>query len=221
MNRIMVVSPHPDDETLGAGGSLLKYKNQGKDIFWLNITNMSENYGYAQERVSKRNDEIRLVNERYGFRDFLNLELEPAGLEKYSFSDIYPQVADFLLQVKPDTLILPNPSDAHTDHEAVFRWLSPFTKSFRYPFIQKVLVMEILSETEFSMEDTAFKPNYFVDISDFMDEKVEMMKLYETEIGSGNFPRSERNIRALGTLRGSMSDSFYAEGFRLVKYVEK
>ncbi|MDO4720818.1 MAG: PIG-L family deacetylase [Peptostreptococcaceae bacterium] len=221
MNRIMVVSPHPDDETLGAGGSLLKYRNQGKDIFWLNITNMSEDYGYAQERVGKRNDEIRLVNERYGFRDFLNLELEPAGLEKYTFSEVYPRIADFLLEVKPDTLILPNPSDAHTDHEAVFRWMSPFTKSFRYPFVQKVLVMEILSETEFSMGNTGFKPNYFVDVSDFMDEKIEMMKLYESEVGSGNFPRSERNIRALGTLRGSMSDRFYAEGFQLLKYVEK
>lgn len=36
--KIMVISPHPDDETLGAGGSLLKLKHLGNKIYWLNIT---------------------------------------------------------------------------------------------------------------------------------------------------------------------------------------
>lgn len=49
--RILVISPHADDETLGAGGTLLKYKNQGHNIFWLNVTDMKEEYGYTKERV--------------------------------------------------------------------------------------------------------------------------------------------------------------------------
>ncbi len=38
--KTMVVSPHPDDETLGAGGSLLKLKEAGSQIYWLNITDV-------------------------------------------------------------------------------------------------------------------------------------------------------------------------------------
>lgn len=219
MNRIMVVSPHPDDETLGAGGMLLRCKREKKAIFWLNVTNMKEDYGYDQRRVQERNQEIELVRKEFDFDEFCNLELEPAGLEKYSFSDVGEKIATFVRKMKPDTLVLPYPRDAHTDHRAVFDWMMPFSKSFRYPFVDKVLLMEIVSETEFSTYETAFTPNFFVDISDDMDEKIEIMKIYKSEMGEGFFPRSERNIRALGTFRGSIANCMYAEAFRIHKWI--
>ncbi|MCI8314828.1 MAG: PIG-L family deacetylase [Lachnospiraceae bacterium] len=43
--KIMVISPHPDDETLGAGGSLLKLKHLGNKIYWLNITDANAGGG--------------------------------------------------------------------------------------------------------------------------------------------------------------------------------
>ena len=45
--NVLVISPHPDDETLGAGGALLKFKDMGNKIFWLNVTNMKTEYGYV------------------------------------------------------------------------------------------------------------------------------------------------------------------------------
>lgn len=220
MNRIMVVSPHPDDETLGAGGTLLKLREQKKDLFWLNITNMKTEYSYDLEKVKRRNAEIDEVKMRYGFDDFVNLELEPAGLEKYHFSDVYDYIAEFLMKNRPDTLILPYEHDSHSDHAMVFRWLYPFTKSFRYPFIKKVLIMEIVSETEFSSLEYAFKPNFFVDISEFIEKKIEIMNIYKSEMGGEIFPRSERNIRSLAGFRGCIAGSSYAEGFRVLKYID-
>lgn len=45
MKNVMVISPHPDDETLGAGGSILKLKNMGNEIFWLNVTDVKPGGG--------------------------------------------------------------------------------------------------------------------------------------------------------------------------------
>jgi len=76
---------------------------------------------------------------------------------------------------------------------------------------------ETLSETENNFfQEKSFKPNVFVDISQYLDEKVEAMKIYEDEIGHFPFPRSEKNIRALATVRGSQSGFTAAEAFELI-----
>lgn len=51
--KIMVISPHPDDETLGAGGTLLRYKSEGHQIYWLNITNVEGNGRWSKSFVEK------------------------------------------------------------------------------------------------------------------------------------------------------------------------
>ena len=46
------------------------------------------------------------------------------------------------------------------------------------------------------------------------------MKVFESEIGKHPFPRSERNIRALGTLRGATCRCDYTESFTLIKEIK-
>ena len=93
---------------------------------------------------------------------------------------------------------------------------------FRYPFIKKIYMMETLSETEFapSTKEDSFVPNVFVDISDFMDRKIEIMKLFESEIKEHPFPRSEENIKALAIFRGASCGCRYAESFMLLKEIK-
>ena len=81
--------------------------------------------------------------------------------------------------------------------------------------------METLSETEFSppMKQNSFIPNTFVDISKFINKKIQIMKIYESEFGKHPFPRSEKNIRALATFRGASSGCQYAESFMLLKEI--
>jgi len=117
---------------------------------------------------------------------------------------------------------LPFKSDVHSDHRKIFEAAYSCTKSFRYPFIKKIYMMEVLSETEFALstKDDSFVPNVFVNISDYIDKKVEAMNVYKSEIDSHPFPRSEENIRALATYRGATSCCNYAESFMLIKEVK-
>jgi len=82
-------------------------------------------------------------------------------------------------------------------------------------------MMETLSETEFapSTKEDSFIPNVFVDISEHMEKKIQIMKCYKSEIEEHPFPRSERNLRALGTLRGATAGCNYAESFMLLKEI--
>ena len=81
--------------------------------------------------------------------------------------------------------------------------------------------METLSETEFapSIKKDSFIPNTFVDVSKYLNKKIKIMKIYKSEILKHPFPRSERNIKALASFRGSTSGCKFAESFMLIKEI--
>jgi len=215
---ILIVAPHPDDETLGAGGYILKQKLFGNQVFVLNMTHMKEDYGYSSERIQKRDKEIVKMIESYTLDGFYNLELKPAGLDTYPESEIILKISGIIDKVKPSVIILPYRFDIHSDHRITFDLCYSCTKTFRYPYIKKILVMEVLSETEYSIN--GFQPNYFVDISEFIEKKIEILKIYKSEIKRHPFPRSELAVRAKSLLNGSIAGVEYAEAFVLLKQIE-
>lgn len=217
--NILVVSPHPDDETLGAGGLLLKNNKEGGSSSWLNITSIENDDRFSIEIQEKRASEIKKINEYFGFKRSFNLKYQTTRLDEINDTEAIGRISEIILEVQPDTIILPDFNDAHRDHEIVFNWCFACTKVFRYPFIKRIMTMEILSETDFGKPLNYFNPNFFVDISEFMNGKIEAMKIYESELGEPPFPRSEENIRALGTLRGGQAGFRYAEGYKLIKYI--
>jgi len=215
--KILVVAAHPDDETLGCGGSLLKHKANGDEINWLICTTIDKNQNYYQTREK----EINKVSKLYAFNSVHSLRLKTMKIDEYSISKLIEKISKVINKVKPNIIYLPFKGDVHSDHRRIFEASYSCTKSFRYPFIKKIYMMETLSETEFapSTKEDSFIPNTFVDISKHMDKKIQLMQIYKNEIGKHPFPRSERNIRALGTLRGATCGYEYAESFMLLKQI--
>ena len=127
-------------------------------------------------------------------------------------------MASVVNQVRPHEIYIPYPHDAHSDHSVVFDCASAFIKPFRYPFIQAAMCYETLSETEFNFTPGSydFKPNYFIDISEFIDKKIELALVYKSEFKKHPFPRSDGNIRALAHLRGATCASQSAEAFMIL-----
>lgn len=219
--NVLVVSPHMDDETIGAGGTLCRYIAQGHHVYWLNIANTKEEYGHDPALVALREQQRLQVAEAYPFSGAYDLKLCPACLKDYRDGDVIPQIQTVMEEVRPEVLILPYGQDIHSDHGVVFRWCLPFTKSFRYPHVKMVLLMEILSETDFCDPAEAFRPNYFVDISAHLERKIQLLKCYGQELGEHPFPRSEDNIRALAHLRGTVAGTQAAESFQLFRCLDK
>lgn len=223
MKNIIIISAHPDDEVLGAGGTLLKHQKNGDNIYWLITTNISEQQGFSKERVESRQEEIKKVAQRLGVKKTFLLNYPTMTLSSSSIIKMVPEISKVFLEVEPEIIYCLNRSDAHSDHRITFDAVMACTKSFRYPFIKQVLMYECISETEFApnLPEKVFMPNYFVDISPFMEEKLEIMKIYESEIGEHPFPRSIKNIEALAIFRGASVGVEYAEAFQLIKYIDK
>lgn len=221
MNKVIVVSAHPDDETLGAGGTLLKHVANGDEVYWLIVTNVFEHQGFSKARVDSRQAEIDAAAKAFGFKKVFNLNYPTMSLSGSSLIKMVPEISKVFMEVEPNIIYCLNRSDAHSDHRVVFDAVMACTKSFRYPFIKTVLMYECLSETEFApaLPEKMFVPNYFVDISNFFDSKISIMKIFESELGEHPFPRSIRNMEALATFRGANVGVKYAEAFQLIKMI--
>lgn len=76
--KVMVISPHPDDETLGGGGSILKSRDLGNKIYWLNVTDVGVGNKYNEEFIEKRKIQVSKIKAYYGFEKFINLKFPPA-----------------------------------------------------------------------------------------------------------------------------------------------
>ena len=223
MKKVIVISAHPDDETLGVGGTLLKHKNNGDEIFWIIITDIFEKDGSSKERVNSRKKEIDMVSSMYGFSKVYKLGYSTAKLNTTHIPELIHSISEIFIEVSPEVIYCMNRSDAHSDHRIIFDATFSCTKSFRYPTIKKILMYECISETEFApaLIEKVFVPNYFVDITDYIDDKLKIMKVYESELSKPPFPRSIENIKALALFRGSSVGVKYAESFHMLKYIDK
>lgn len=223
MKNVIVISAHPDDEILGAGGTLLKHKSKGDNLAWVIVTTMSEEQGFSKNKIIKREKEIEKVSQMVGFSNVYRLNYHAATLNSNSINDMVPEISSIFSEFMPEIIYVMNRSDAHSDHRYTFNSVLSCTKSFRYPFIKKVLMYECISETEFApqLHEKVFIPNYFVDISDFLEQKLKIMQVYKSELGEHPFPRSERNIEALATFRGASVGVEYAESFQILKLIDK
>lgn len=221
MTKVLVVAPHADDESLGCGGTILRHVSEGDDVNWLLVTGMSKDSGFTENQIKAREEEIIQVHARYGLSERYELYLPPAALDRLPKGEIVSAISTIIKRVEPEIVYTVYRNDAHSDHEIVFDAVISSTKSFRYPFIKRVLAYETISETDFGMkpEDGGFRPNVFNNISDFLDEKLNILDIFESEMGDFPFPRSRKALTALSQLRGAQSNCEAAEAFMLIKEI--
>ena len=213
--RTLVVAPHPDDETLGVGGTLLRRKSEGAETAWLIMTEIDVLQEYKSRQ---RKSEILRVSEIMGFDAIYELRLPTTKLDQVPMVELVQRIGKVVKEFQPSEIFLPHPSDVHSDHKVTFEAAISCTKWFRNPSVKRILAYETLSETEFGLSKVHnFHPNYYVNIESFVDQKIMAMNIYESEISNFPFPRSEESIRSLSSLRGSSSGFKAAEAFELLK----
>lgn len=222
MKKALFVAPHADDETLGCGGTILKLAKKGYEIHWLLVTGMTIEGGFTQSQIKDRKLEIEQVTKKYGFVGVHELNFMAAKLDCVAKSELVDAISTVISKVKPEHVYTAFRNDAHSDHEIVFDAVVSSTKSFRHPYIKRILTYETLSETDFSLKPghSTFQPNFFVNIEDYIEEKIALMSIFNSEMGEFPFPRSVKAIEALSMLRGVQAGCRNAEAFMLLKEID-
>ncbi len=216
--KTLVVAPHPDDELLGCGGTLLRRKAEGAYLGWLIVTGVSQGMGWSTAQIQQREEEIAQVASELGVERVYKLGLPTTRLDTFPMGEVIQKFSKVFREFAPEEVLIPYRGDVHTDHRIVFDAASACCKWFRYPSVRRVLAYETLSETEFGLDAHAgFHPNVFVDISSFLERKIKLLQIYKSELGSFPFPRSETAARALGKYRGATAGFAAAEAFTMLR----
>lgn len=219
----LVVAPHPDDETLGCGAVLLRLATETNHrCSWCIVTRMTSDAGYDEATIACRDQEIRTVSQAYGFSSVHQLPFVAATLDETPTGKLISAMADVFEAVRPQTVLLPFPNDAHSDHRRTFAIASAGLKWFRRPHVQRILCYEVPSETGFNYDPTAarFVPNVYIrSTREYLNKKINIMRTYANEMQEFPFPRSAEAIDALARWRGSECGAEAAEAFALVREV--
>ena len=173
--------------------------------------------GVVARKVQQREEEIEQVSAGLGIDQVYNLGFPTTKLDAFPMGEVIQKFSEVFRDFEPEEVLIPHRGDVHTDHRIVFDAASACCKWFRYPSVRRVLTYETLSETEFGLDpNTKFSPNIFLNISDFLERKLELLDIYESELGNFPFPRSKNTICALAAYHGSHSGFEAAEAFELL-----
>jgi LmbE family N-acetylglucosaminyl deacetylase len=218
--NILVLSAHPDDETLGCGGTLLKHRAAGDDVFWA-IATVCHEPQWATALIRRKADEVDRVAEAYGISRFWRLGFPNARLDTVAIADVMETLTGVVKEAKPQIVYVLHGGDVHTDHYALFTAAMSVLKPFYMARlgVRRVLCYETLSSSDAAPPrwERAFVPNMFSDITPHIDRKIEIMQMYESEIHEDPMPRGPSAIRALARFRGAIISVPYAEAFTLVR----
>ncbi len=219
MATVAIISAHPDDETLGAGGTICKHVAAGDRVVWL-VVSAGYEPRYGKDVLVRKRAEVDAVAAFYGMAAHAVAGLPCTKLDDLPFNEVIDPVANFLGQHKPELVYTVHAGDVHTDHRAVSRAVWTACKPFRTAQSgpRRILCWETLSSTEAAPPgELPFVPNAWVNIGALVERKLQAMALYASELHPDPLPRGPSAIRALARVRGAQVGVEYAEAFMVLR----
>jgi N-acetylglucosamine malate deacetylase 1 len=218
--RVLVIAPHPDDEVLGAGGTVARMSAARAEVIVAIVTKGAPPL-FAEATTANVRCEARAAHAHLGVARTVFLDHPAARLDQVPHHELNRALAELVRDVAPDTLLLPFVGDIHLDHQLTFMSAMVAARPHVARFPGRILCYETLSETNWNapLISPSFVPNVFVDISAQLEQKLEAMRLYGSQQRDFPHERSLAAIRALAMLRGSTVHRPAAEAFMLVRQV--
>lgn len=204
--KILAIGAHFDDVELGCGGTLLKHKDMGDELHILVITHSG--YESPSKGLCRKVEDARAEGEKSA--KSLGAKLTCCNKEcavLVPSEKLVFEIEDIVNKIKPDRVYTHQPEDFHADHAAVG---SVSMRACRK--CDEVL----LYRSNWYVMDNMPNDNYYVDISNYIDKKIELIKLFDSEMKNVNYSWIDF-IKKQNYAAGAKANAAYAETFRVMK----
>jgi LmbE family N-acetylglucosaminyl deacetylase len=217
-NKILIIAAHPDDEILGCGGLIAKYKdkNRIRVIFLTNGVSAREQKNASIElRKKECLNLFKFLNlDKPFFLDFPDNKLDTVPLLK-----IVKKIEYIIKKFKPNLVLTHYENCLNIDHKIAYQATITACRPLKkFDFINQIVSFEVPSSTEWNVSNKRiFKPNIYLEISKEIKKKINYLKFYKSEIKIYPHSRSTKGLKAVAAYRGIASGFNFAEAFLLVR----
>lgn len=222
-NKILVVAAHPDDEVLGAGGTIAKAAKAGDEVFVLILGDGESSRGQEnlENRLAVKNQASHKAGRLLGVKEIFFESLPDNQFDSLPLLSIVKTIEKHLIIVKPNVVFTHHSGDLNIDHQRTFQAVLTACRPQPGFFVKKIMSFEVLSSTEWQAKNpgSIFCPNVYNDISDFLGLKIKALECYQTELKDFPHPRSVEGVRTLAQYRGMESGLKLAEAFQLIREI--
>ena len=221
-NNILCIVAHPDDEALGLGGTLIKHSKEGDIVNIIILSEGEESKSIGNKKNPKRSNNALEWSQKTGCNLHKLFDFPDQKLDTMPQLDLVRSIEEEVIKIKPDIVYIHHPGDMNSDHQIAAQVSLASLRPMSYHrVIPEIRAFETPSSTDQapSIEPYIFKPNYYVSISKYWDEKVESLKIYKSELGSFPHPRSMEAIKSLAMRRGAESGLEMAEAFTILRKI--
>lgn len=221
---VLCVAAHPDDEVLGAGGTLARHAGNDDDV---HVCILSDGVTSRYDDASAADAEIERRRQRAErAADILGATVSLHGYPDNSFDtvpllDIVQTVEKEISDHNPDTVYTHHYGDLNIDHEFTCRAVTTATRPLADSCVDQVLAFETLSATEWSIPSSrnSFQPQHFVTIDDQLETKLDALAVYEKELREPPHPRTVETVQQNAEVWGAKAGVAAAEPFELIREV--
>jgi LmbE family N-acetylglucosaminyl deacetylase len=214
-HTVLVIGAHPDDEVLGAGGTIAKHAACGDDVHVLVVTEGTTHQYDDPNPIEDKQEHTRACADVLGVSDVHFGGLPDMQLDTVAHVDVNDAIETVCAAVEPDIVYTHSRREVNQDHVAVHD--STLVAARPGSGVSAVLAYETPSSTDFAASTDGFTPSLFVDISEYVERKITAFTEYETEIREFPHPRSPDALRAIATTRGVASGVTAAEAFDILR----
>ena len=215
--KVLVVAPHPDDETLGVGGTIKKLTKKKIDVSIVIVGGHLPPV-YKEKHYIQTVKECKIACNILGAKKLFFLDKIATKFNEEPIVEFNKSLLKVINKVNPDVIFIPFP-DRHIDHKVVFKSCMVCTRPKKNSKLKMILSYETLSETHWNANyiEPNFIPDVFIDISAEYKFKEKALKKYSSQI-KNNKARNIDAIKGLASFRGSQNHTKYCEAFKLIRF---
>lgn len=216
--KVLVIAAHPDDEVIGAGGTIARHVANGDVVSWCVVT---EGYDppWPKPVLEEARAQVHEVRESLGIARVFFCGFPTVKLNTVPYRELSSALQGVVDEVRPEIVYTTPGNDVNQDHRLVFESTLVATRPLPGSSVRRLLCYEIGPTVGFGTPGSAvaFNPNVFVDIAPFLEKKLQAMRCYRTELREYPHPRSLQGIELFARERGLRVGLAAAECFELIR----